>query len=323
MAIEKFAEDLGWTEPESEHNIDTQSEYPYNHVIKTESGHFFEMDDTKDRERVRLHHRSKTFLEMHPNGDEVHKIQGDGYEIIAGRKNVLVKGVCNITIEGDAILNVKGNKIERVEKDYKLEVYGNYDEVVYGNKTMSTNKNLNIAAGAGSSFLDGAVTIRTPNYVQIDADVGIDGELTANKIASETRVDAGTGMRAGPLGFVTLYGGVAAGLPFALPAHVAAAVGVAAPFGTFVLMADTINVLLHNLHIHGVIKHSYTTFPFPPMLGSSPITSVAGFAGALGLASSLNGAIAGVAGFAESATAAGSGAIFGAGESFANLTTKL
>ena len=71
----------GWTEPESAANTDYPPDYPYNQVMQSASGHLFEMDDSRGRERVRLTHRTGTFIEMHPNGDEVHK----GVRALAGR----------------------------------------------------------------------------------------------------------------------------------------------------------------------------------------------------------------------------------------------
>jgi hypothetical protein len=61
--------------------------YPYNDAKQTESGHLFEMDDTPTRERIRLQHgKSLTFIEMQPNGDQVHKVFGDDYEITIKNK---------------------------------------------------------------------------------------------------------------------------------------------------------------------------------------------------------------------------------------------
>ena len=65
--------DHSWTQPESAANTDYQPVYPYNNIQQTEAGHKFEMDDTPGRERVSLEHRSGTFTEIQPNGDEVHK----------------------------------------------------------------------------------------------------------------------------------------------------------------------------------------------------------------------------------------------------------
>ena len=85
-----------WTEPESAANTDYQPIYPYNNVTQTKGGHSLEMDDTPTRERIRIQHGKGTFLEMHPNGDEVHKILGDGYEIILKDKNMLVLSLIHI-----------------------------------------------------------------------------------------------------------------------------------------------------------------------------------------------------------------------------------
>ena len=80
----------GWNEPESAANTDYQPVNPYNHATLTDSGHLLELDDTKTRERIRVMHRSNTFIEMHPNGDEVHKIWGDGYYITLGEHNISI-----------------------------------------------------------------------------------------------------------------------------------------------------------------------------------------------------------------------------------------
>ena len=65
--------DENWDEP----NPFYSAEYPFNHVWQTESGHTFELDDTPTRERVRIQHgKSKNFIEMHPNGDQVVKVFG-------------------------------------------------------------------------------------------------------------------------------------------------------------------------------------------------------------------------------------------------------
>ena len=79
-----------WIEPESAANTNYQPVYPYNNVTQTKGGHSFEMDDTPTRERIRLQHGKGTFVEMHPNGDQVTKIIRDGYTIILGDHNVAI-----------------------------------------------------------------------------------------------------------------------------------------------------------------------------------------------------------------------------------------
>ena len=112
----------GWFEPESAANTDFQPEYRYNHTIETPRGHLFEMDDTPDRERIRISHRANTFIEIAPNADGTFKIFGDGYQIVMGDYNVSV-GVddgqnahkMNITVYGDVNMRVTGDKVETIE----------------------------------------------------------------------------------------------------------------------------------------------------------------------------------------------------------------
>lgn len=245
-----------WLEKKSE----ARPRYPYNNITQTESGHTFEMDDTPGAERVRIQHRKETFLEMHPDGSEVHKIQGDSFEVVVGTKNVHIKGVCNVTIEGNAIVNIQGDKYEYIK--------GNYTQVVDGEYSITSKKSLSIESEDDvkiSSNPDYGGSIRfIGGDMMFYSDISIDGELIANKITSVTRVDAGTGVSAGPLGIATL-GGVAAGPGLVpVPGCVTAVMNMSAPtsittmsltatgFGVFV--ADAVNTLLHNVHVHPTPK---------------------------------------------------------------------
>jgi hypothetical protein len=256
----KLPFDRGWLEPESEANIDeTQPEYPYNHVIATDSGHSFEMDDTPGRERIRLQHRSGTFNEIHSDGTEVHKIIGDGYEIVTKDKNVLIKGVCNITINGDAIVNVKGNKFERIEGNYEQEILGDYTQLVRKKTRIISDDDMTI--GANPNFL-GTIRMATGGDVFIDADLRVDGSITGQLITSQGRVDAGTGVSAGPLGFVSQFGGLSIGSPLAIPGTIICALpgtifatSINSTVGTFGLSSslwafDQVNTPLYNTHVH-------------------------------------------------------------------------
>lgn len=255
----------GFFEPESAANADTQPEYRYNHVTETPRGHQFEMDDTPERERIRLSHRSGTFIEMHPNGDEVHKVYGDGYEIVVKDKNVIIKGTCNITIEGDCNMHILGDKIETIEGNLEQQIKGNMTQSIGGLSSITSQGDMSIRAGASAI---GSLSLGAGDHLSLNCDLSVDGEITATKITSTTRVDAGTGMSAGPLGFVTTTGGVAVGVPVAVPQQivcstniiavggtVSAGTSVIAPLGTFslmnsVIMSDQVNSNMYNAHTH-------------------------------------------------------------------------
>lgn len=260
----------GWVEPESAANTSTPPIYPYNNVTQTESGHSFELDDTPTRERIRLQHRSGTFIEMHPNGDEVHKVYGDGYEITIKDKNILIKGKMNITVEGDAYINVKGDKIEQVDGNYELLVKGNYSQTVEKQTYLASQGDTTIVAGA---LLDGALNIITGDHVNVQGDISVKGEVTSTKMTA-LRMDALIQMSSGYGGFITQTGGVAVGpnitpIPLSITSTgpINSFTSISAPLGSFgvsgsVLAYDVINLLLHNIHIHPA-PHGTTGTPIP------------------------------------------------------------
>lgn len=244
-----------WTEPESAANLDTPPTYPYNNIQQTESGHSFEMDDTPSRERVRLQHRVGTFLEMHPNGDEVHKVYGTGYEIHLSGKNVLIKGTCNITIEGDANMDVKGNHNVQVAGDYNILVGGKMNTRVVGDISLSSDADMSITANEN---FGGSIRMAAADHVYIDSDLVVAGSASADLITAETRINAGTGLYAGLLGVYS-------------QGPITSLTSVEAPLGTFgimsaVLMSDIINKGIYNTHIHNSPKGP-TSPPLTPFFG--------------------------------------------------------
>jgi hypothetical protein len=271
--MSSFPEGLGWLEPESAANTDFQPIYPYNKITQTESGHSLEMDDTPTRERVKLLHRTGTFIEMHPNGDEVHKVYGDGYEITIKDKNVLIKGQCNITIEGDSVTEIRGNKYEVVRGDYNLVVNGNMQ--IDGRKRV-TMSSQDVMAITSNPVLGGYLDLNTGGDLHLNGDLVVEGSLRAGQVFSESSVTAALGVQAGALGFVSVAGGLSIGIPFATPGVINcigiinAGILMTSPIANFnlmdaTLMTDNINVSLHNYHIHPTSRGP-TGFPRPKMI---------------------------------------------------------
>jgi hypothetical protein len=266
----KLTQDRGWLETVSEANIDeTQPEYPYNHIIATDSGHSFEMDDTPGRERIRLQHRSGTFTEVHSDGTEVHKIIGDGYEIVTKDKNVLISGRCSITVNGDATFIIKGDKNEKIEGNYNQEIVGNFTQVVRGNLNTISEKDINMYASATPT---GRVSISAGGDVFVNSDLFVDGVVAADQVTAEGRIDAGTGVSAGLLGFVSLTGGLSIGVPAAAPQTIICSGGIysasiTAPLASFgtsssLFHSDLINTITFNAHKH-IAPKGTTSLPLP------------------------------------------------------------
>jgi len=212
LNVPNVAGDSGWTEPESCVNETNQPVYPYYDVKMTDGGHLFAMDDTPTRENIRLQHgKSYTFIEMHPNGDQVHKVFGDDYEITIKNKNVLIQGRCSVTVMGDCNMEVKG--------DYNLDVKGNYNLKVGGKINARSTDDLTLLSQADIAIQSGedfnSISLAASDVVQVRSDLNVAGAIQGDIITSKTRVDAGTGVSAGPLGFVSLTGGLAVGFPSA------------------------------------------------------------------------------------------------------------
>ena len=76
-------------------NAPFEALYPFNTVEESDSGHFREMDDTPDHERIKESHRTGTFYEIHPDGTKVTKVIKDDFSVTIGDKGVKVDGgVC-------------------------------------------------------------------------------------------------------------------------------------------------------------------------------------------------------------------------------------
>ena len=263
--------DTGWTEPESEATLDSLPEYPFNNATITRSGHSFEMDDTKGRERVRLSHGGAqtegvgTYFEMQADGDMVTKVVKDNYEIIAGKNDVLIKGVCYVTIEGDSVLHVKGNRYERVDGDLIREVRGRLTETIVGDITTSSLGDISINAGNPEGLLTkGTIILSAADFVSIDSDLNVEGSITADMITAVTKVNGGTQVTAGPLGFVSEAGGLSVGVPVAVPLTVTAASVVTAPIISGTLVRDATGTMMtmrlqHNIHNHMAFKGPTST----------------------------------------------------------------
>jgi len=176
--------DYSWTEPAS----DWDAKPPLNNVMQTKSGHIFEMDDSPGSERIRLQHRTGSFTEIQSNGQEIHKIVADKYEIIAANNNVLIKGVCNITVEGLSILHVKGDAYTQVDGNAYIKNKGEVE--------ISTDKSVSVRSGGDIDLFAGAATGEVNIYsavgVNINSDLNVSGSISSKQsISAVQNVTAG------------------------------------------------------------------------------------------------------------------------------------
>lgn len=114
--------------------------YPYNRVYQSESGHIVELDDTPNRERIHVFHRSGTYMEVNQEGRRVNKIVDNDIEVVLKDKTVY--------IQGNAKVEVKGNVNIKVDGNYNLDVTG---DLKINGKTVNLNNGSNGAARVGDT----------------------------------------------------------------------------------------------------------------------------------------------------------------------------
>lgn len=123
-----------WDQPRTPYN----AQYPFNHVLETESGHVMEFDDTPKDERVHIYHKTGTFTEIDANGTQVNRIVGDNFEICERNGHVKIFGSCNVNIDGAYNVTV-GNAMN-------LDVSGAANINIFNNANLNVSGAMNISA---------------------------------------------------------------------------------------------------------------------------------------------------------------------------------
>ena len=145
------------------------SEYPYNHVYETESGHVKEFDDTPFAERIYEKHRTGTFYEVDADGNKVTRVVGNNYDIIAGSNFVNIKGDVNLTIDSNCNTYIKGNWEVQVDGNKNEIVKGTYNQEVTGTVTETYKDTMtqNVTGNVTETY-SGNQTTKVTGNVDID-----------------------------------------------------------------------------------------------------------------------------------------------------------
>lgn len=117
-------------------NLEDQqpSQYPFNQVMETASGHVVEHDDTPGGERILIKHRKGGGIEMRADGSIIISSPNNKVEVTGGDNTVIV--------EGDAEMIYKGNLNQTVTGDWNMDVGGNHNLNIHGHnkQTVLLNK---------------------------------------------------------------------------------------------------------------------------------------------------------------------------------------
>ena len=180
-----------WSEPPPF----ARPEYPYNRTIET-AKHRIEIDDSDGAERITVHHRSGSYIEIGSRGTTKHKSIHDKFEINDENQYVYVGGTSNVVIKGNAYVKVEGNKTE--------EIMGNLSQLIHGNHHMSVGGESSINAANAANIRGASVKIHAnANDISMMAEENIITEakdtasvrapMIWNDASINWAVDGGTG----------------------------------------------------------------------------------------------------------------------------------
>jgi hypothetical protein len=119
-----------------------EAEYPYNQSTITRSGHEIHINDTPDKESLRIAHTKGSYVEIDKDGRTVVNSVGKGYyyfcdgftTTVDGHHDLKVRGVMNVNIDGSVSEQTGGNRYMAAGGDFVLGVNGTLSQTVVADK---------------------------------------------------------------------------------------------------------------------------------------------------------------------------------------------
>ena len=138
--------------------------WPHNWVQTTSCGHFLEMNNTANGQRVRLVHGiTKNYIDMDVKKNTQIKSHQD-FIVRSDRNTVFEVGrnpdsdMMSLTVRGDLRIYVEGDTHYECEGDFSHRVNGNYKLTVGGNYLTETKSNYSLKTG-------GTTKIKTAEFI--------------------------------------------------------------------------------------------------------------------------------------------------------------
>lgn len=166
----KAADGSIWSEPVTPYDAN----YPFNKVKESESGHIFEVDDTRGVERLHIWHRSGSFIEYYPNGIKVEKVVNSMFVVVMAEKYEHIMNRYNLTTDGP----------------YNLMVFNNANIVVTGNCNIKIGGTGNIQAGQKLNIESENISIKANSTITLQSGSSINlrsSSVNSNPAISQAR----------------------------------------------------------------------------------------------------------------------------------------
>jgi hypothetical protein len=183
------------------------SQYPFNQVDETPSGHSIEMDDTPGGERILIRHNLGSGVELRADGtvvisalnnkvevtggDQTVIVEGHGNLVYNGNLNLKVSGDMNVEVGGDYNLDVAGNSTENIGRNYRKQVTGDTAETFLKTKYEKIlGTNVSMKLGGNDDVFKGDKTISSTGNLTLASakDVIISGKKQIDIISKETYI---------------------------------------------------------------------------------------------------------------------------------------
>lgn len=172
--------DVSQSEPSS---TDDSTKYPNANVIETESGHVLQFDDTSGNERIRLYHKTGSYIEIKPDGSIVQKSVNEDnanhYIHMSDVNNHVKKSVKTYIEENlDEIIggyvkrHVNGTLDEHITDAVKKQLDSTLNETVAGKVTMDHQNKVTWNVGTELEIVAGSKITMTVGGTSTVADSG-------------------------------------------------------------------------------------------------------------------------------------------------------
>lgn len=135
---------FGGTWDEIQPEYDTK--YPYNDSKQSESGHFLDFDDTRDKERINFMHRTGTMYEINHSGTSHIKDLKHQYHIVHGTKRANYRGNLQVTVERFTRFKSKGKTFAEINDCLKVGTGSFIDVASTGEINLNSAVAINITA---------------------------------------------------------------------------------------------------------------------------------------------------------------------------------
>jgi acyl CoA:acetate/3-ketoacid CoA transferase beta subunit len=165
------------------------AQYGKNILVKSNTGHFIELDDTENAERINIQHKNGAFITIHQDKSIVIRGQ-NGIQLITYANNELfVGGNINITVIGDANISTNGNTNIDTVGDVNWKVGGKFNLDAKGDINLNSSESVNQSAGKTTNVKSGNQTIINGSSVEIDSKLNVKGSTNLKATGKDSRGD--------------------------------------------------------------------------------------------------------------------------------------